>query len=348
VEDFYKWVGIIICLMHSALFSGLNLGFFGISRLKLIVHADTGDKDAKRILSLRKDSHFLLATLLWGNVASNVLLALIAESLMAGVGAFIFSTFGITFFGEIFPQAYFARHALKTSRFIVPLIKFYRMALYPFAKPTGLLLDKWLGKERIAYFQEEEIKALLTRHATSKMTDLAHLESMGAVNFLKIDDIKVENEGEIINPKSIIEISVSKKGLPKFPKFEKDALDPFLQKLNVSEEKWVILVDKSGMPVLTLNADQFLRDAVYKHAPKSIYTYCHRPIVITKPGVKLGEVILKLKVHPETPEDDVVDKDIIIYWSNKEKRIITGADILGRLLRGIVKREKELLGVDKK
>ncbi|MCH7688906.1 MAG: DUF21 domain-containing protein [Planctomycetes bacterium] len=71
------------------------------------------------------------------------------------------STVGITFFGEIIPQAYFVRHALKTSKFIVPIIRFYRMLLYPVAKPTGILLDKWLGKEKISYFQEDEIEELL-------------------------------------------------------------------------------------------------------------------------------------------------------------------------------------------
>jgi len=43
-------------------------------------------------------------------------------------------------------------------------------------------------------------------------------------------------------------------------------------------------------------------------------------------------------VEPRHAEDDVVDEDIILLWGD-EKRIITGADILGRLLRGIVENE---------
>src|SRR3990167_374294 len=98
--DTMIWAGIITCFMHSAMFSGLNLGFFGVSRLKLFVQADMGNPDAIRILSLRKDSHFLLATLLWGNTASNVLIALLSDSILTGVGAFLFSTIGITLLGE--------------------------------------------------------------------------------------------------------------------------------------------------------------------------------------------------------------------------------------------------------
>ena len=155
-----RWIGILICLVHSAIFSGLNLGFFGLSRLRLEVQADIGDEDAKRILGLRKDAHLLLSTLLWGNVASNVLLALIAESVFTGVGAFIFSTVGITFFGEIFPQAYLSRHVLKVSNILVPIIRFYQFIFYLIAKPTAVILDRWLGKEKIGYFSEEEITIL--------------------------------------------------------------------------------------------------------------------------------------------------------------------------------------------
>lgn len=70
-----KWIGIFICLLQSAMFSSLNLEFFGLSRLRLEVQVATGDKDALRISTLRKDEHFLLATLLWGDVSSNVFLS---------------------------------------------------------------------------------------------------------------------------------------------------------------------------------------------------------------------------------------------------------------------------------
>jgi len=330
------WFGVVVCLLHSALFSGLNLGFFGLSRLRLEVQAETQDKDARRILDLRKDAHFLLATLLWGNVASNVMIALLTESLLTGFGAFLFSTIGITVLGEICPQAYLSKNALKASVILVPVVKFYQIILYPIARPTAIFLDKWLGKEEINYFKEQEMKIILQRHASSDQSDLEKLEAQGAVNFLALDDIHIEEEGELINPKSIIELS-TEAGRPIFPEFDRDPNDPFLQNIQVSQEKWVIIIDSNHDPVLTLNADQFLRDALYEEEVKSIYTYCHRPIVIKQPGTKLGDVILEFKVRPESSEDDVVDHDLILYW-NKEKRIITGADILGRLLRGIVER----------
>src|SRR5262249_15582798 len=39
-------------------------------------------------------------------------------------------------------------------------------------------------------------------------------------------------------------------------------------------------------------------------------------------------------VFPERPDDDVIDNDLILVWGS-QRRIITGSDLLGRLLRGI-------------
>jgi metal transporter CNNM len=44
-------------------------------------------------------------------------------------------------------------------------------------------------------------------------------------------------------------------------------------------------------------------------------------------------------VVQERPDDDVIDNDLILVWGS-QRRIITGSDLLGRLLRGIAIREK--------
>ena len=79
------------------MFSGLNLALFSLSRLQLEVEAERGDKRAAKMLRLRQDSNFLLATILWGNVSINVLLTMLSDSVMAGAFAFLFSTIAITF-----------------------------------------------------------------------------------------------------------------------------------------------------------------------------------------------------------------------------------------------------------
>jgi hypothetical protein len=49
----------------------------------------------------------------------------------------------------------------------------------------------------------------------------------------------------------------------------------------------------------------------------------------------LGIVLSRLKSQSQRTGEDVIDRDIILVWGKEEKRVITGADILGRLLKGI-------------
>ena len=133
------FVGIFFCLTQSAIFSGLTLGLFGLSRLKLEIEVESGNKAALKVLELRKDANLLLTTLLWGNVSINVLLTLFTDSVLAGLWAFFFSSICITLFGEILPQAYFSRNALRMGIILSPVIRFYRFFLYPVSKPSAML-----------------------------------------------------------------------------------------------------------------------------------------------------------------------------------------------------------------
>jgi metal transporter CNNM len=107
------WIGIALCVAQSAMFSGLNLAALSIPRLRLELEVNAGNRNAQKVVELRRDTNLLLCTIVWGNIATNVVLTLLSESVLTGVGAFVFSTFVITLFGEIFPQAYFSRAMLS-------------------------------------------------------------------------------------------------------------------------------------------------------------------------------------------------------------------------------------------
>jgi len=331
------WTGILFCISQSAMFSGLNLALLAISRLRLEVEASTGNPAAVKILRLRRDFNFLLTTILWGNVAVNVLLALLSKSVMTGVTAFFFSTFLITFVGEIAPQAYFSRHAMRMGAFLAPVLRLYQFLLYPVAKPSAMILDWWLGAEGIRYFREQDLRTVIRKHIEAEETDVDRLEGIGALNFLALDDIAVTQEGEYVDPESVISLPV-KDGAPVFPEFERRALDPFLLSVNRSGKKWVIIVDEHKQPNMVLNANAFLREALFGEGPINPYAYCHRPIIVKDESTLLGKVLSSFKVHPKSDVDDVIDDDLVLLWSG-EKRVITGADILGRLLRGIALRD---------
>jgi hypothetical protein len=317
------------------MFSGLNLAYFSVTRLRLEVEAANENKAAIKVLKMRSDSNFLLTTILWGNVGVNVLLALLSNSVMAGVAAFIFSTFIITFAGEIMPQAYFSRKALRMASLLSPILRVYQFMLYPVAKPSAKILDLWLGKESIQYFKEKSLKQLIRRHVEDTH-DIDYVEGIGAINFLSIDDLLVGQEGEPIDPESIITLPFRGRR-PKFPKIEKTIHDEFLKKLNKSEKKWVIITNEKGMPKLVIDSDGFIRSALFDASAPNPLKFSHYPIIVKNSSIPLGEVIKKLKVDSQELEDDVIDQDIILLWGDK-KQIITGADILGRLLHGITRR----------
>jgi metal transporter CNNM len=119
------------------------------------------------------------------------------------------------------------------------------------------------------------------------------------------------------------------------PTFDRSPDDAFLRKVDASGKKWVIVTDPTGDPVFVLDSHQFLRDALFGQLESDPTAYWHRPLIIRDMKTKLGDVIGQLRVCAERAGDDVVDNDLILVWG-EQKRIITGADLLGRLLRGIV------------
>ncbi|SDB59318.1 protein of unknown function DUF21 [Desulfonatronum thiosulfatophilum] len=335
------WIGILACLTQSAMLSGLNLAFFSVSKLHLEMEAFRNNPHARRILALRRDSNLLLVTILWANVGVNVLLALLSNSVLAGVAAFLFSTVLITICGEIMPQAYFSRNALKMGSLLAPVIRLYQIVLYPVAKPTALILDRWLGPEGIGFFREQDLRELIKMHMNSASTEIDKVEGKGSLNFLALDDLPVAAEGEVVDPRSILTMKFEGE-MPVFPRIKPSRSDPFLKLLQSSKKTWVILVDLEGEPRLAVDASGFLREAFFNPRQFNPLVHCHRPIIVRDPMTSLGSVIPRLKVHAERPDDDVVDRDIILYWG-EEKHVITGSDILGRLLRGIVRREEAVV-----
>lgn len=337
MHDTVIWVLIVFCIIHSGMFSGLNLALFSLSRMSLEIAAEDGDERARRVLQLRMNSNFLLTTILWGNVAVNTLLTLLSDSVLAGLGAFAFSTVGITMFGEIIPQAYFSRHALRIGAFFVPVLRLYQFILYPVAKPSAMLLDLMLGREGVTYLRERDLRAVVQKHMKASEADLHRREGIGILNYLMLDDLPVADEGEPIHPESIVTLP-TQVDLPILPSFGTDSGDEFVRQIQRSGHKWIVLMDEIGDPRLVLDCDMFIRGLYEFGAEFNGYEACHRPIIVTDPKTHLGKLLPRFVVHPKHKEDDVIDRDIILLWS-VDRRIITGADILGRLLRGIATRE---------
>jgi metal transporter CNNM len=90
--------------------------------------------------------------------------------------------------------------------------------LFPVAKLTAALLNRWLGHEGITLLREQDFRALLARHGETEGAEVSQLEAIGARNFLDLDDIPVLKEGELIDPLSIVTLPTinQRPALPKF------------------------------------------------------------------------------------------------------------------------------------
>ena len=331
------WLGVLFCVSQSAMFSGLNLAFFSLSRLELQVALKAGDRRAERVLAMRDDASFLLTTILWGNVAINVLLTLLVGSVLLGLLAFLFSTVIITFGGEILPQAYFCRNALKMASRLAPVLRVWQILLAPVALPSARMLDALLGRESITYFREVELRELIRQHMdAADAHEVDRVEAIGALNFFALDDVLVADEGEPLDAGSVVALPLRGDGgsTLELPAIAGGIDDPFVQRVNASGHKWVILTDPDLEPRLALDADGFLRDVLTHGRDAVVAHHCHRPVIVLDPGLPLGRIIGRLRAGGVRTEDDVIDNDVVLLWG-EQRRIITGADILGRLLRGI-------------
>ena len=153
------------------------------------------------------------------------------------------------------------------------------------------------------------------------------------MNFLNIDDIPVIGEGARIHQGSIISLACEN-GSVKFPEFSKEINDPFLKLIQSSRERWVIYVDFMNEPILVMDADKFLRHALLSREHTIPQQFCHKPLVIHDVETTIGKAMSMLKFDRSIQDDTIIKNDVILIWA-QEKRIITGSDFLGSLLRGI-------------
>ena len=226
---------------------------------------------------------------------------------------------------------------MRTGAILAPMVRIYQVLLFLVAKPTAVILDGWVGREGPRFLRERDLEIILEQHIRERDSEIGTTEGRGALNFLDLDDRRIETEGASIDPASIFALP-SKLDLPLVPEAHEPGGESFVAALMKVEYKWAILTDEGGEPRLVLDIDAYLRDARSGRQEVDPYRHCHRPIVVSDPEVTLDEVLGEFIVEAEDRDDLVIDRDVILYWSGETKRIVTGADVLGRLLRGIAQR----------
>lgn len=141
--------------------------------------ARLGNRQALRVLPLRQKTHLVLASILLTNVGAVSATSLVLEHQLNGFAAGVISTLLIVVFGEVLPQALFAKNPLAwTSRF-ADVLKVMVVIAYPISKPIQLLLNRLVGKTP---------RHLQTRHELGLMIS----EYLGPAAASELDEDEVE------------------------------------------------------------------------------------------------------------------------------------------------------------
>jgi metal transporter CNNM len=165
-------VEIIILITLSAICSGLNLSLMSLEVSDLERRARYGNKQAKRVLPLRRNAHLSLASILLTNVAVISTTSLVLEHRFNGLIAGITSTLLIVVFGEILPQALFMKHALRVTARLSSVLRWMIIITYPVAKPLQLLLDRLFGRERTKLHSRHELGMIISDHLDNDKSEL--------------------------------------------------------------------------------------------------------------------------------------------------------------------------------
>lgn len=163
---------VVLLVAFSAVCSGLNIAVMSLDLSDLRRKAKLGNRQAKRVLPLRRNSHLTLASILLTNVAAVSATSLVLGQHFNGWVAGLTSTLLIVVFGEVIPQALFAKNPLGWASLFAPLLRLMRLITFVISKPLQLLLDKLFPRQRAKLQSRHELGLLITEHLTDESSEL--------------------------------------------------------------------------------------------------------------------------------------------------------------------------------
>ena len=212
---------IVVCIILSGVFSGLNLGLMALDPTELKVVMRSGSKKEKtyagRIEPVRRHGNYLLCTLLLGNVLVNSTFTILLDNLTgSGLLAVVCSTAGIVVFGEIIPQSICSRYGLAIGSYTVWLTWAFMIITFPVSFPISRILDFILGDEIGRVYTRTQLLELV--RVTGEHMDLVENEVgmlSGVLGFkektvcdvmTKLDDAYLLNINSVLDFQTISDI----------------------------------------------------------------------------------------------------------------------------------------------
>ncbi|KAJ6256181.1 hypothetical protein Dda_9016 [Drechslerella dactyloides] len=205
--QFWVYLGVSVFLVVlGGVFAGLTLGLMGQDEIYLQVIAQSGEdkeqRHARQVLRLlTRGKHWVLVTLLLGNVITNETLPIVLDrSLGGGWPAVLSSTVLIVIFGEIIPQSVCVRYGLSIGAYLSPFVLFLMYIMFPVAYPTAMLLDWILGEDHGTTYKKAGLKTLVTLHKTLGEHPAERLNQDEVTIITAVLDLKDKPVGIVMTP----------------------------------------------------------------------------------------------------------------------------------------------------
>ncbi|MDD3263323.1 MAG: hemolysin family protein [Candidatus Nanoarchaeia archaeon] len=321
---------LLILVLMSAFFSGMETAFVSISKLRVKYLVKKNFKNALLLEKLKSDPNKLLILILLGNNVVNIGASAVATSLAIdyfgnyGVGiATGLMTFFILVFGEIAPKSYCTVHAekiaLKLSPIVNVLSKIFSPFVFFFSKITQFF-NKVSNNNKKPLITEDELMNIV--NIGEEIGTIRKDEKEMIKNIFNFNDIEVSN---VMVPRSeIFAIDINNDigdvidqiinmGYSRIPVYDSD-LDDLKGVLFVKD----IIGKKEDTPIAKIMRDPIiipsnrkLNDIFYDMNNKKI----HIAFVVDEYGTIVGlvtiEDLLEEIVGEIYDETDIIENEIV-------------------------------------
>ncbi|KAI0983634.1 hypothetical protein GJ496_010334 [Pomphorhynchus laevis] len=209
---------IIVCLILSGLFSGLNLGLMSLDLADLKIFQEAGSVNEKYYASIiypiRKHGNFLLCSILISNTLVNCAQTILIDGILHGLYATILATVFIVIFGEIIPQAICSRYGLAIGAKTAFFTKTIMFITSPLSWPFSKCLDFMLGKQGPTAYTREKIRVLIREQLSDVEPDemdvitgvLALRDKTADKHMQKLKDVYMVDADEMFDEKLYAQI----------------------------------------------------------------------------------------------------------------------------------------------
>ena len=326
-------ISLVVLILLSGLFSGIEAAFLSLSRIKTKRLVKLKKKNAGIVKDLKDNSHKLIITLLIGNNLVNIAASSIATALaldLYGNPGIAIATGAMTFliliFGEIIPKSKAIQKAEWVClRFARPL-KYIQTILYPLVLFFDFITRKLMcsGPKNKPLITEEELKSFI--EISEETGSIEKDEKEMIHNIFRLNDLEVR---EIMTPKINMETIDGDKTLKsqmkkilqshhsRIPVFE-ETPEKIIGILNIRDTLVNIKENNLNVKISKLSKRPFVVpetkqvDDLLKEMQKKIK---HIAIVVDEYGTISGlvtiEDILEEIVGEIYDETDIIEENII-------------------------------------